>query len=346
MSILAFASGGGPAAHRRPTQRWVWRQRMSWIQTLLFAQALVVTPVLAQGTGGNAAKAPAKSPAVKAAQGEPLSPQRQEPTSTYLKRKAEIRKRILSYRSLMKDGKIVRTHSRVRVKLRNEEMMTGVVRDGLFVERPAGLEFVRAEMKQPGAGLRLWYYNQTDGYIFIPYTMIKTYRVLQRLTDVEVKEIRDLIVEREKRALAEGARRKEKLQERRRQQREDQETSKKLEKLAEELEADEKRKQEEKRLLKLVDEFPPAEGWGAARIRELNLRRLTIKVFPNARERRFIEVFEDWKKGHEIWLKKQKDAGQGGEKGQRRDVAEPAPGQPTPKPDSGEPGPGPDGGKQ
>ena len=223
------------------------------------------------------------------------------------RRRAAIRERIQRERARRRQQTIVRTHVSVRVKLRNGERLKGVVKNGNFVERPSGgLEFVRAEMTQKDAGLRLWYYNKTDGYIFLPYTMIETYKVLKRLTDVEINIIRDEIREQEKLARKAAEARKKRLDEKAENLKQGGAANKKLAKLAKKVAEDEAKAKADAKYLKLVDEFPPSEGWGEQRINQINIRRLTVRVFPNAKERRFIEVFDDWKKGRDLWIEKQK----------------------------------------
>ncbi len=227
-------------------------------------------------------------------------------------RREEIRERIQRERARRLTTNIVRTHVAVRVRLRNGERLQGIVKDGNFVERPSGgLEFVRAEMTQEDAGLRLWYYNRTDGYIFLPYTMIETYKVLKRLTDTDIKVIHDEIKEAEKLANAEAEKRGKQLAEKSNALKQGEAAADKAGELSADLAAKKKRAEEDAAALALIDEFPPDEGWGEERINQINIRRLTVRVFPNEKERRFIELFEQWKKGRDVWLaKKSKELGE------------------------------------
>lgn len=232
------------------------------------------------------------------------------------RRRAAIRERIQRERARMRQQKVVQTHVKVRVKLRNGERLQGIVKNGRFVERPSGgLEFSRAEMTMKDAGLRLWYYNNADGYIFLPYKSIKTYKVLKRLTDVEINVIRDEIKERERVSKAAAAQRLEKLKNKAASLKDGKNAAEKLDKIATDLAKKKVEDEENAKLLALVEEFPVSEGWGEERINKINIRRLTINVFPNAKERRFIEVFETWKKGRDLWLEKQKKEGKGAKSG-------------------------------
>jgi hypothetical protein len=123
----------------------------------------------------------------------------------------EIRQRIRDARKQMRRGEMVQSHVRVRVKLRNGERLEGVVKNGRFVERPAGLEFIRSDMKVKGSGIRIFFYNGTSGYIFIPYRSIKSYRVLQRLSELEVKSIHDEMRAKEAKARAYAEKRRQEI---------------------------------------------------------------------------------------------------------------------------------------
>ncbi|MFQ5503397.1 MAG: hypothetical protein ACE5F1_01210 [Planctomycetota bacterium] len=262
-----------------------------------------------------------KSPGGK---GPVESKKRQQGHEEFRKNRDQIRKKIQLVRARRQRGEVVRTHVKVRVKLRNQEIMTGVVRNGRFVEKPRGLEFVRSEMTAKGAGIRIWYYNNTNGYIFIPYSRIKTYRVLKRLSDIEVREIREQIVKAKEDARARGEARRKKLREKAAEAKKDEEAGDKLEELTKKLEEETREKEVEDNLLKLVKEFPPEEGWGDEKLKEIHLRRISIGAFPDKKSRRFVEVYQEWKKGYEIW-KKQQDAKTDKSKGKKKDDAKKSP---------------------
>ena len=58
---------------------------------------------------------------------------------------------------------------------------------GRFIERIDGTSSSsRRSQPGPNSGLRLWYYDDTDSYIFLPYRSIKQYKIGERLTDAEV----------------------------------------------------------------------------------------------------------------------------------------------------------------
>lgn len=213
-----------------------------------------------------------------------------------------VRRQIEEMRRAMRLGKVVRTNVRVRVRLRNGNKIKGVVRNGRFVERIHGLDFVPADMKAEGAGVRVWYYDNTTSYIFLPFREILSYTIGERLTDDEVKAIEKRI-ERESRIARQ--RREEQLA-KRRANAEGEARGAKEEDLAKEAERTAEQRKKEDALLKLLDEFPPDEGWGEKRVRAIQMRKITVGAFPDARSRRFLEVFPDWRKALEI--RKRRDA--------------------------------------
>ncbi len=226
-------------------------------------------------------------------------PKTRKPQGLTEKQKQEIiRRKILEHR---RNGRLVKRNVKVRVRLRNGESLIGVVKEGRFVEKVKGLEFVPADIRTKGAGIRLWYYDDTDGYIFLPYTMIRTYKILKELTGVEIKAIRERILERRTKAKALAKKRLEELKRKEKEFLQNQNASKKLDKLSKNLKEEKKKREEEKRLLALIKEFPPEKGWGPKKIEEIRIRKVAIGAFPDQKSKRFVEVFEDWTKGYNLW---------------------------------------------
>jgi len=59
---------------------------------------------------------------------------------------------------------------------------------------------------------------------------------------------------------------------------------------------------EERVLLRLVDEFPPEQGWGEKRIKEIDRRWVMMDLRPTDREKRFKKLFPQWRRA--VALKK------------------------------------------
>ncbi|HUW57392.1 MAG TPA: hypothetical protein VMZ92_12215 [Planctomycetota bacterium] len=56
---------------------------------------------------------------------------------------------------------------------------------------------------------------------------------------------------------------------------------------------------EEERMRALVDEFPP-DKWGEAKLREIRENWILQDLPPNAKESRFVSVFEEWKEARDV----------------------------------------------
>ena len=219
----------------------------------------------------------------------------------------QVRTQIRNMRRAMKDGVPVRTNVQVKVKLRNGNKLTGVVRNGRFVERYRKLDFETADKGAAGAGIRVWYYDNTTSYIFLPFEEIATYKIGKRLTNVQVAEIEKRIAKSEAEARARHA---QALAGRQRgksnaRQRAEQRQSEAAER--ESAAAAKKREAEDQRLLKLVVEYPPEEGWGPDRLRDIQIRKMTVGSFPDERSKRFIEIFDDWQKGYALRQKRERE---------------------------------------
>ncbi len=212
-------------------------------------------------------------------------------------RRERIKQEILEKQRLMREGKLVRANVRVTVRLNNGSRLRGVVKDGRFIERLDEREFVEARKPGPNSGLRLWYYDDTNSYIFLPYRSVKKYRIGERLTDAEVQAIAKRIDEQRKKAESKRDNylaKKAAAEEARRRAREGNgaETPAKPEVEQEsQLTADQRA---------LLAEFPPEQGWGLDRLQSIEKRKVTVGVFPSKSEQRFIDNFSMWNQAYEL----------------------------------------------
>lgn len=199
-----------------------------------------------------------------------------------------IRREIDSRQQAMREGRVVRSNVRITLRLRNGSRMKGVVKDGRFVERPQGLEFLPTEMSEEDAGIRLWYYDNTNSFIFLPYATIAYHKIGDRLTDDEVRRIAAEL----DRAAADQARVKADPTVTKDKPAGGAETPAEGASDAPVL-SDEQRA--------LLTEFPPEQGWGYDRMRELEARKIRIGVYPNETEQRFLDSFEAWNQAFQLW---------------------------------------------
>lgn len=119
---------------------------------------------------------------------------------------ARVLERAKSMRKGITNGRQVKSHVKVRVRLNNGNRLTGVVKDGRLVERVDGLRFVDAQALDTGAGIRLWYSGGTRSYIFVPFKSLKNYEVVQRLSAQQLLAIETEMQMAEKRAREREAR--------------------------------------------------------------------------------------------------------------------------------------------
>jgi hypothetical protein len=187
-------------------------------------------------------------------------------------------------------GKLDQVNVRVTVRLKNEHKMQGVVKKGRLIEAVSGLEFVEARRNDPDSGIRVWYYNNTNSYIFLPFSIIKDYKIQETLTDLQVKAIETRIEERrqeEKRKAEEAA----KVAPPDAQPPVPEPASgqpspppEKTEGPAPPAGAD------------LLKEFPPEEGWSLEKAEEIERRKVVVGAFPSEREKRFLAVVQAWER--------------------------------------------------
>jgi len=220
------------------------------------------------------------------------------------KKEQAIAEKIARMRALLREGKLVRSHVRVTVRLSNGNKLQGVVKDGRLIERVDGLRFVAAEAGAEGAGIRVWYYDDTNSYIFLPYDRIKRYWVGERLSEEQVKNIEAELIAREDAArkryaefLAERAASKKAAEEAAKANpAEDAEA-----KPADVVQAMDDA--ESKRLMAIFTEFPPEQGWGPKKKQEIEVRRITVGAYPDEKSRKFLSVFDDWMKAQALAAK-------------------------------------------
>jgi hypothetical protein len=102
---------------------------------------------------------------------------------------AKVERSAQSMREQITTGVQVTSHVRLALRLRNGYKLSGVVKDGRFVERVDGLRFVDATAKEKGAGIRIWYTGGRRNFVFVPFADVTEYEVLERLTQKQLDEI-------------------------------------------------------------------------------------------------------------------------------------------------------------
>ncbi|MGE3175652.1 MAG: hypothetical protein AB7O97_23720 [Planctomycetota bacterium] len=241
----------------------------------------------------------------------------------------QVDQQVQEMRRQMTEGRTYRSHVRVTVRLKNGNRMRGIVKDGFVVERIDGMRFVAAEASEAGAGMRLYYWNGKDNFVFLPFQDIENYRINARLTSAQLA-----LIEREAR-----------------QQEEEAERVRREANAAAAAQAAERAQkdaanptpmgeggesgiqpqppmpqpgtqpgtqpgsqpvvepapaggdapaggvgQELQQLYALLQEFPPAAGWNEAKRDEIQRRKTVIGANPSDQEKKFVERFADWQR--------------------------------------------------
>ncbi len=216
----------------------------------------------------------------------------------------DVDQQVLEMRRQMTEGRTFRSHVRVTVRLKNGNRMSGIVKDGVVVERIDGIRFVAAEASEPGAGIRLHYWNGKGNFVFLPFSEILEYRINGRITAAELT-----LIEREER---------------------EREAAQKQKQAADAPDAAAQAAAqappppppapvvegvpspaptpngttgaaggvtaELQAMYALVQEFPPSAGWSQARRDDIAKRQVVVGSKPSASEQRFVDHFAEWQR--------------------------------------------------
>ena len=211
-------------------------------------------------------------------------------------KQGQVNDRLRTNRSRLAKDRITATNILVEVVLKNRQKLTGIVRNDRFVEKQVKGEYKKAEKDEPGAGVRLYYYNNTSSMMFLRYSSIAAIRKMDRLSDLEVKAKAERIRKKEEDLAHKAkARARERIEKIKARQKQDEKLEKNLKKVLTNLEKQKEEMEQQIRRAKLLDEFPPDQGWGTQRIERIRLNKIN-GIYPTKKEARFLEVFEEWSK--------------------------------------------------
>jgi hypothetical protein len=68
----------------------------------------------------------------------------------------------------------------------------------------------------------------------------------------------------------------------------------------------------------LLEKFPPTEGWVPNRVKQIEWRKWSLDLFPNAQEKEFLKVYADWKTAYDEWKEANPEAAAEAEKALER----------------------------
>lgn len=181
------------------------------------------------------------------------------------------------------------------VKLKTGRSMHGAVLvEGVWEKRDASGAWVAAKRDEAGAGVRVWYVDGLDGFLFVRAADVTDVSITGPFGDAEKRAAEKQRTEAERRAAEE----RKALAEKRAKQAEADAAAAEEARKSEEAAAGARAKAEHEarveRWKKLLDEFP-ADLWKVETPAEIDRRRIVMDLLPTAQEKRFLAVFEDWK---------------------------------------------------
>ncbi len=201
------------------------------------------------------------------------------------------------------------TGEKVEIQVRPGVVLKGIVKDHRCeLLTPEGAYLPVESDEVPGAGVRVYHAMGLDGFIFIRYDSISEINFRGKLSQEEGMALARKIHEEMKRAAEEKKRAVADMEARRARlaaEKDARATAVEEAETEEVLQGENKRAAEIKALL---ERFPPPE-WRPARLGELKKRRLILDILPNEQEREFIDNYELWFEGYEIWRKLQEELG-------------------------------------
>jgi len=204
----------------------------------------------------------------------------------------EMRKQVV-------EGKTFRSHVRVTVHLKNGNTIRGVVKDSLLVERIDGLRFVAAEENEPGAGMRIYYWNGGNSYVFVPYADMRRdaegkpdCKINERLTPAQLRDIELANKKQDDDSGKAHAAAQDQAAAQDTPPTDDTQAPKAADGTAKDPAGGLTKEQQD--LFALVQEYPPQAGWCQDKRDEIARRLAVIGAKPSESELRFVARFADW----------------------------------------------------
>lgn len=170
---------------------------------------------------------------------------------------------------------------RVEVRLKNGSNIIGIAQSGRLCERRIRTGYIAAEDKQiRGVGIRVWYYKQQRGFVFLPYRNIDAVTELGAVSAQEIAALRSEVEKAEKARLAKAKAKADAL------------AAAKAGELTPPVEGTDEKPALTQAQKDLLKEFP-TDKWDRERYGKLQTARLLGKEIQGP-EKRFVDVFEQW----------------------------------------------------
>ncbi|HYC76774.1 MAG TPA: hypothetical protein VEI02_04010 [Planctomycetota bacterium] len=180
---------------------------------------------------------------------------------------------------------------RVAVTLKNGEKLTGIAVRGVLCERLDRGHFAPCEdPKAAKTGIRLWYYRDLDGYVFLENPLVTKIETLGPLSRDQSRDLVDAVgTAREGREAAN----RERVAAKRKAAESRPAPAPDVEGPPAEPKPDPNDLTEEERAL--LAKFPPESGWSPEKFGEIKRRMIVLDVYPNPAEQEFLDHFPAWR---------------------------------------------------
>lgn len=200
---------------------------------------------------------------------------------------------------------------KVEITLRPGVIMSGVVQSARVEIMRGGRYFPISDTEVRGAGIRIFYAYGLNGFLFIPYESIRKIKFLGDLTEEEGLDLARRVEEEMRKAEEDQARAQAQLADMKAAARDkrDRENAKEGARSEEEVKLDRDRQLQ---IRELLVRFPP-DKWKPARLDEIKRRAIVLDIYPNEEERAFIDNYDLWFEGFELWQRVNEATGKGGE---------------------------------
>ncbi|MHC4779698.1 MAG: hypothetical protein ACYTFG_14075, partial [Planctomycetota bacterium] len=147
-------------------------------------------------------------------------------------------------------------------------------------------------------GIRIWFFRQTRGFVFIPYRDVEQLQVVRVLSYRDSKKLFRSIEEQEKKLLNAEKQARDDEKERSKVRKEFESESREKE-LARRRGLDATAAEEaKKRRKELMKKFPPGEKWNREKKTQIMVRMIQ-GINPSPEEKEFYRVFDEWLKAKE-----------------------------------------------
>lgn len=183
---------------------------------------------------------------------------------------------------------------RVEVQLKNGSTIVGVAQNGRLRETPGRRGYrVTDDASDSRSGIRIWYYREQEGFVFLPYRNIKSVTRIATLTPKETADIRRAAVKAEKKRKKRARDLADARKRRSRSGSDSKSRSSKSKSSAKSSSGAEGGPELTRRQKDLLEEFPPGE-WTRARYGKIQRTRAILGRQPVGAEKRFCDVFAEW----------------------------------------------------